>query len=195
MRPNILRKYNMTGGLLQLIAYGQQDLYLTGNPEMTHFKTVYRRHTNFSMEAVEQVYSGNAMRPSFIISREADLLGPCILEIEVAGLTPGVEYGDRLGFQLIDYVEVEIGGQVIDKHYGDWMDIWTQLTFDTSAYLKVATMVNGNLLANNGNRIVYVPLIFWFCRNPGLYIPIVALQYHDVKINIQFKTSVFLTST
>lgn len=184
----------MAGGLLQLIAYGSQDTFITGNPQFSYFKSIFHRHTNFSIESIEQVYSGNIMRPTFTISREADLLGPCILEIEVSGLLSGTTYGDRLGFQLIDYVEIEIGGQIIDKQYGDWMDIWTQLTLNYASYIKLNTLVCGNL-KSNGNRIIYVPLMFWFCRNPGLYIPIVALQYHEVRINIQFNDQVFLTST
>jgi hypothetical protein len=147
------------------------------------------------MEAVEQIYDGTRQRPYFTISREADLLGACYLEIEIAGLVPGVIYGDRIGYQLIDNVEIDIGGQIIDRHFGEWMDIWTQLTFDISRYLKLNRLVCGNLYANNGNRIVYVPLIFWFCRNPGLYIPLVALQYHEVRINVLFKDTIYITST
>ncbi len=95
----------------------------------------------------------------------------------------------RWGFQLIDYVEVEIGGQLIDKHYGEWMDIWAQLTYSAEKYQELLSMINCSILSidDNNNTVakVYIPLQFWFCRNPGLYLPLIALQYHEVKINVQ----------
>ena len=190
----------MGGGLLQLVAYGAQDIYLTGNPQMTFFKVVYRRHTNFAIEAIEQSYSGNASignRISTIISRNGDLLGHIYLELHVNGLSdtslPSIR---RLGFKLVDYVEVEIGGQIIDKHYGIWMDIWNQLSNSKEQRLKVNRLLDGELRNKNGQLgHIYVPLFFWFNQNPGLYLPLIALQYHEVKLNIQFNyNNVFPTS-
>ena len=156
----------MGGGLMQLVAYGAQDIYLTGNPQITFFKVVYRRHTNFAVEAIEQTYNGsvgNSTKVSVTVSRNGDLLH----RVWVKGVS----------FSQIEYVECEIGGQVIDKQYGDWMKLWCDLThnFDQAALL--------NSLSN------YVPLQFWFCRNPGLALPLIALQYHEVKLNIQFASS------
>ncbi len=95
----------------------------------------------------------------------------------------------RWGFQLIDFVEVEIGGQLIDRHYGEWMDIWAQLTYSSEKYQELLSMINCSILSidDNNNTLakVYIPLQFWFCRNPGLYLPLIALQYHEVKLNIQ----------
>jgi len=190
---------------MQLVAYGAQDIYLTGNPQITFFKVVYRRHTNFAVEAIEQTFNGSAafgQKFSCTISRNGDLLSRVYLEVDVtinlkdnAGATAnaGMDASTRYGFDIIDHVEVEIGGQCIDKHYGDWMDIWTDLTHgkDAEGMLQdmvgldrvIATSAGGDL---DGSKKLYIPLQFWFCRNPGLALPLIALQYHEVKLNVQF---------
>ena len=185
----------MGGGLMQLVAYGAQDIYLTGNPQITFFKVVYRRHTNFAMEAIEQVFNGVANfgnRVVCTIARNGDLVGRMYLEID---FDPSILNNDgeqyvnsmhRLGYKLIKSAEVEIGGQRIDKHYGEWMDIWNQLSQPTNQLHKINEMVNGNL-RNNDNRKLYIPLQFWFNCNPGLALPLIALQYHEVKVTIDFE--------
>jgi microcystin-dependent protein len=100
----------------------------------------------------------------------------------------------RWGFQLIDNVEIEIGGQLIDRHYGEWLDIWTQLTYTQEKYQQLLSMINTSLHSSmqvggyNKTAKLYIPLQFWFNRNPGLYLPLIALQYHEVKLNIEFNT-------
>jgi hypothetical protein len=198
----------MAGGLLQLVAYGAQDIYLTGNPQMTFFKVVYRRHTNFAMEAIEQTFSGQFNpnnRITVTVARNGDLLGRIYLEFDVTHIPSndnedynvlqlGVN-GDYtglwgLGTKFLEYVEVEIGGQVIDKHYGIWMNIWAQLTKTVGELLNYDRLTNGSLQKKDGQPgKIYVPLDFWFCTNPGLYLPLVALQYHEVKLNIEFVSS------
>jgi hypothetical protein len=194
----------MGGGLMQLVAYGAQDIYLTGNPQITFFKVVYRRHTNFACEAIEQVFTGSVdfgKKTSCTISRNGDLLGNMYLEIDLKipkkdGDKGFLEDGDedrtinRIGHIMIDYVELEIGGQSIDKHYGEWMDIWTQLTNTKEQAEKLDRLLSGDLKTNNNNsNKIYIPLQFWFNRNPGLALPLIALQYHEVKLNIMFKSS------
>merc|ERR1712054_507332 len=103
----------MGGGLMQLVAYGAQDIYLTGNPQITFFKVVYRRHTNFSMEAIEQTINGTVSASSRVtstVSRNGDLVHKMYLEVNT-GTVNVANYGHA----LIDNVEVEIGGQRIDK--------------------------------------------------------------------------------
>ena len=157
----------MGGGLMQLVAYGAQDIYLTGNPQITFFKVVYRRHTNFAVESIEQTFSGSATsKVSVTVSRNGDLLH----RVWVQGLK---------GFNKIDYVECEIGGQVIDKQYGDWMTMWTDLTHNLDSRALLNRAWNTTLTADS-----MLPLQFWFCRNPGLALPLIALQYHEVKLNI-----------
>ena len=176
----------MGGGLMQLVAYGAQDIYLTGNPQITFFKVVYRRHTNFAMEAIEQTFNGAAKlgkKFSCTIARNGDLLGRIYLQLDMEN---SVTDYPRLGHQMIDYVECEIGGQCIDKQYGEWMDIWAQLTSTNEHGDKLERLVDGTLENNSGASRMYVPLQFWFCNNPGLALPLIALQYHEVKLNVQF---------
>ena len=178
----------MGGGLMQLVAYGAQDIYLTGNPQITFFKVVYRRHTNFAVESIEQTFNGSAEQGkkfSCTISRNGDLLHRVYLEVELSGdLTATLD--TKYGFDLIEYVELEIGGQCIDKHYGEWMAVWVSLTHASDGISLLDSMMPSPGTSGSTN---YVPLQFWFCRNPGLALPLIALQYHEVKINVQFNSS------
>jgi hypothetical protein len=178
----------MGGGLLQLVAYGAQDVYLTGNPQITFFKVVYRRHTNFAIEAIGQTFNGTpgyGNRVTCQISRNGDLVHRMYLSLKVNSATSLCAF---YGLRVINFIEIEIGGQKIDKHYSHWLYIWNELSLPKSkraGYNKMVGMSGGDL--STGNTL-YVPLEFWFCRNVGLALPLIALQYHEVKINIQFET-------
>jgi len=213
---------------MQLVAYGAQDIYLTGNPQITFWKVTYRRHTNFAMESIEQTFNGQAdfgRRVTCTISRNGDLAYRTYLQVtlpqidqSLANVTNGEVYArwlDFPGHQLIDDVEVEIGGQRIDKQYGDWMQIWNQLTLDKNqekGYNKMVGQttqltfltdpsfadVDGPCDSTAPRQVcaprkalpettLYVPLLFWFCNNPGLALPLIALQYHEVKINLDLR--------
>jgi hypothetical protein len=185
---------------MQLVAYGAQDIYLTGNPQITFFKVVYRRHTNFSMESIEQTFNGSAdwgKKVSATISRNGDLIHKVYLEVDVETTTGGTQmtakasWVKRAGYALIKEVEVEIGGQRIDKHYGVWMQIWSELSSTKNQELLLDKLVGGDAINSNANQAPsktwYVPLQFWFCKNPGCALPLIALQYHEVKINITFR--------
>ena len=187
----------MGGGLMQLVAYGAQDIYLTGNPQITFFKVVYRRHTNFSMEAIEQTFNGAAdfgKRVTCTVSRNGDLMHKVYLQVTVPA-DPSGEYVKNLGQALIKFAEVEIGGQRIDKHYGDWMHIWNELSQEAGKKEGYGLMTGaGSETAGiSAETDLYIPLEFWFCRNPGLALPLIALQYHEVKINIEFSALSELT--
>ena len=198
----------MGGGLMQLVAYGAQDIYLTGNPQITFFKVVYRRHTNFSMESIEQTFNGSvaaSARVSATISRNGDLVHKMYLECDT-GTVNKANYGHA----MIDNVELEIGGQKIDKHYGHWMETWAELTEPnhngnvSAAVAKMAATqgtspvlhtkfqkmaaAGGVSAANVDIGVIFVPLQFWFCRNPGLALPLIALQYHEVKVVLQLSS-------
>ena len=180
----------MGGGLMQLVAYGAQDIYLTGNPQITFFKVVYRRHTNFSMEAIEQTFNGSAdfgKRVTCTVSRNGDLMHKVYLQVTVPELAADKSFAANLGQALIKYAEVEIGGQRIDKHYGDWMHIWNELSQEAGKKVGYGLMTGAALGAQSAETDLYIPLEFWFCRNPGLALPLIALQYHEVKINIEFR--------
>jgi hypothetical protein len=209
----------MTGGLMQLVAYGAQDIYLTGNPMITYFKVVYRRHTNFAMESIAQTFNGTVgfgNKVSALISRNGDLVSGLNLEVRLPAIPPqgGVFTGnwvDSVGHYLVEEVSVEIGGQQIDKHYGDWLEIWSQLSIpagqnrgynqmigqdfgvvgnnglQTASGANAAHASVGAHVDSQGNRVLYVPLQFWFCRNVGLALPLIALQYHEVKVAVKFR--------
>ena len=177
---------------MQLVAYGAQDIYLTGNPQVTYFKVVYRRHTNFSMESIAQTFDGKAdfgKKVSCTISRNGDLVTRMYVEIELETNEEGVNINDVLfknAHSYIKTVEVEIGGQLIDKHYGEWLHIWSSLSHCSDKKAQLQELVDVNTANSTATR-VYIPLQFWFCRNPGLALPLIALQYHEVKINIEFQ--------
>ena len=186
---------------MQLVAYGAQDIYLTGNPQITFFKVVYRRHTNFSMESIEQTWNGTSDkangRCTATISRNGDLVYRMYFEVTNEG--GAGQNAHNPGAKFITSVELEIGGQKIDKHAGDWMEVWAELTEPN----PTGSTCDMNQLARGGGTLfqsmtgmggvdthahtsdgekVFVPLQFWFCRNPGLALPLIALQYHEVKV-------------
>lgn len=198
----------MGGGLLQLVAYGAQDVYITGNPQVTFFKLVYRRHTNFSMETIEQTFNGNpdfGKKVTCTLSRNGDLIHKIWLWVQLSDVKvkPGNQFRwlNWLGHLMINYVEFEIGGQKIDKQYGEWMQIYCELTMKAGHSTGYGNMVGNTPGLTNMRSVLstasaeetvkgtslYVPLQFYFCRNPGLAVPLVALQYHEVKINIEFR--------
>ena len=176
----------MAGGLMQLVAYGAQDVYLTGNPKVTFFQAVYKRHTNFAMENIEQTVNGtaaNSGRVSVTIARNGDLVGDMYIELQsnaVATITSSaVADACWVAERAVNNVELSIGGQRIDKHYQKWWRLYDNLYHDEAkkaSYAKMTTAATG--------KTVYLPLVFFFNRNPGLYLPLIALQYHEVRIDI-----------
>jgi hypothetical protein len=202
----------MGSGLLQLVAYGAQDVYLTGSPQITYFKTVYRRHTNFAIEAIEQTFQGTAdfgKKVTCTISRNGDLINRVYLQFQLPALSVGSVYPDlsapaavgwtnSVGHALIRWVTIEVGGQRIDTHYGDWLEVWNSLTQVSEKENGYNHMVGAYYATSSipdtakSSRIYYVPLMFWFCRNPGLSLPLIALQYHEVKINMEFRNAIEL---
>ena len=183
----------MTGGLMQLVAYGAQDKYLTGNPQITFFKIVYRRHTNFSMETISQTINGDTNtsvsenKGSIIVSRHGDLLGKIYVTSKTEGITDGSD--------IIKETSIFIGGQEIDRQTKEWFEIWNELTVTEDKKLGFKNMIgcfnnNLNLTGTMGVNYVQIPLQFWFCRNSGLSLPLISLQYHEVQIDFTFGTSV-----
>jgi len=174
---------------MQLVAYGAQDIYLTGNPQITFWKVVYRRHTNFAQESVEQTISGSSTltsgnRGTVTISRNGDLLSG--VHVVSTGALAGA------GDSAITDVEVQIGGQKIDKHTKEWMQMWAELTTPDSkadAYRAMTGVSGTQGSSGTGVYATHIPLQFWFCRNPGLALPLIALQYHEVKVVFNWGTA------
>ena len=245
-----------SGGLMQLVAHGAQDVYLTANPQVTFFKQLYRRHSNFAMESIEQTFNGVGnfgKRVQCTISRNGDLITRVYVQVTLPAIDqPLIGSGTKfswvpfLGQYMINNVYVEIGGQQIDKHYGEWLHIWNELTLPTGkteAYLNMVNGFGGAVLAPDAScnvcqtelsaddaaslaclsarlayttgctltnnvsveageeglvsgcipeQTLYIPLEFWFNRHTGLALPLIALQYHEVKINVEFENLQYL---
>jgi hypothetical protein len=188
----------MAGALMQLVAYGAQDVYLTADPTITFWKAVYRRHTNFAMESMSQTLNGTANfnnRVTCRISRNGDLLHRCYVKATLPDLdNTSTDLVNRVGFRLLRSVELRVGGQMIDRHYNTWMHIWTELTHtnDEKALLDKLVGPKGVDGVNTDEAditTVNVPLLFSFCRNPGLALPLIALQYHEIELWIEFATA------
>ncbi len=236
----------MGGGLMQLVAYGSQDIYLSGKPQITFFKAVYRRHTNFAIESIPQEIQASAQFGSKVtvtISRNGDLLKNIWLEYSPYDILEGVKVDSsgnngvtvaaNLGHSLIDYIDLEIGGILVDRTFGKWLTIWNYLTecnptgqqgavdkYSTAPgeYYSNGYYTNGDnavtqilprstkyarmsynhraqvgVISNEGApQLAWIPLNFWFCKNPGLALPLIALQYHEVKLYIQFNQLEFV---
>jgi hypothetical protein len=203
----------MGGGLLQLVAYGAQDVYLTGNPQITFFKVAYRRHTNFALEAIEQTFNGSVnfgSRVTCQVTRNGDLINRVYFYGQIKNTSDNASTGDDnnalalvpfFGLKLLKTIELEIGGQRIDKHYSEWLYIWNELSLPVGKRDGYKLMVGGDkynrsiILEAKQTYSLYVPLEFWFCRNVGLALPLIALQYHEVKINIEFETASNMVDT
>ena len=187
------------GALMQLVAYGAQDVYLTGEPKVTFFQTAYKRHTNFAMETVQQTVAGaltSGGLTSVTLSRSGDLIGDMFVVLQptptsTSNLTTNNSLGDMawVAERAFSSVEVFIGGQSIDKHYQLWFRLYAEVFLNDTKkqnYGKLSSCPNVNIVAGqtiSSQSYVYLPLIFWFNRNPGLFLPLVALQYHEVRID------------
>lgn len=225
----------MGGGLLQIVSYGAQDIYISGNPQITFWKILYKRHTNYAVESIEVTFNGQAdfnKRVTAVINRNADLMYRTYLQVVLPEInlttggsgtfgstgtaTAGFRWLNYIGHRLVKQVEIEIGGQRIDRQYGDWMQIWTQLATEAGSVKSFESLIGNThdlVLTKRANglaldatcstsettiscvprkgtpaKTLYVPLQFWFCRNPGLALPLIALQYHEVRVNVDFET-------
>merc|ERR1711981_208547 len=178
----------MAGGLLQLVAYGAQDVYLTGNPKVTFFQAVYKRHTNFAMENIEQTVNGtagNSGRVSVTVARNGDLIGDMYIELKAPADSILVANDAWMAERAIKDVELSIGGQRIDKHYQKWWRLYAELYLDGETKLNYGKMTS----ADKVNTSMYLPLIFFFNRNPGLALPLIALQYHEVRLDFDLSST------
>ena len=181
----------MAGGLMQLVAYGAQDVYLTGNPAVTFFQAVYKRHTNFAMENIEQTVNGNPAdngRVSVTVARNGDLVADMYVEMKaksaLAEITGAADDNCFAAERAIKDVELSIGGQRIDKHYQRWWRLYSELYLDESKKASWGKMTTPGADAGQ----IFLPLIFFFNRNPGLALPLIALQYHEVRLDFDLSS-------
>ena len=192
----------MGGGLIQLVSYGSQDLHLTNNPSMTFFKAVYRKHTNFSIESIGELLLGNTNFGGNCISeisRKGDLLYKMYLQVILPPATTVItsnvptyeNWTNSVGYALLEEVSIVIGGQEIDTHYSEWFDIWNELS---DPHKKEWNMVGKKatysslIQKQTDNTRYYIPLQFWFNKNPGLALPLIAISHHKVEIKIKLRS-------
>ena len=189
----------MGGGLIQLMAIGPQNNKMCGNPKVSFFKAVYSQYCNFGIEWFYQYFEGEkklGKTVKCVLDKKGDLIREMYVVFEISTDSDEVP---KLGLRLIDYVEIQIGGQTIDKHYGEWLDIWTQLNYTHGKYevfkslikdkysnsTQTSSITTGN--CSESFKRLYVPLVFWFNLNPGLALPLVSLQYHEVTLYLKIK--------
>lgn len=190
----------MAGGIIQLIAYGMEDIYLTGNPQITFFKVVYRRYSNFSIQTFEKTFNDSpnfGKKSSVQLFRLGDLVTKMHLRVIINKIMgcKGIKFAwvRRLGHAMLDYYEIIIGGYLIDKQYGLWLDIWFELARSGEherGYAKVIGEVDELTEFNDLDKpqyTLYIPFLFWFNRNVGLALPLISIHYQDIFINVKFE--------
>jgi hypothetical protein len=201
----------MAGGVIQLVAVGKEDLFITNDPQITFFKVIYRRHTNFAREDIPQFFINEpdfGKRSTCLISQTGDLVNNMALKITLPEIPCFSSQHDgkarddctenkmkfawirRIGFAMIKFVEVEIDGKVIDRHYGEWLHIWSCLTTRNITDNGLNKLIGDvpeltDFTFSKDEYVLFIPLQFWFCRSPGLSLPVINLQYSDIKVNLE----------
>jgi hypothetical protein len=192
---------------MQLVAVGAQNLFLTNNPSVTFWKVKYNRHTNFAMESMRQVLNGNGNfgnKVSCKVSRNGDLMGACYVQATLPDPSGVDSYCNAVGFRLLKECQLRVGGQLIDKQSSTWMHCWNELTAPVEKQANASTNLTSTLsrlvglktadgaaapaYAEGNTWRVNVPLQFAFCRHPGLALPLIALQYHEVELTVELAT-------
>ena len=200
----------MPGGEIQLLSVGKQDKYLIGDPEITFFKSVYRRHSNFSIETKEETFFGNlgfGEKSTCKLHKDGDLISGMMLHIQLGSLNITTQnstgcgdtedtvfsWVNSIGHAIFEYIEIEIGGSLIDRHYGEWYEIWMELTQSLDKkmgyYKMIGKKSNAGYSYNSFTKSIelLVPLQFWFCKRFGLALPVLALTEHEIKINVKWR--------
>ena len=207
----------MGGGVLQLALYGGQDKETIGNPQISFFRCVYKRHSNFAIETIEQPFtSGNISKNectvNAIIGRNGDLIHKMYLDVKFPKFPKNAASDDSVnaynnwtnqtGHAYIKEANIYIGELLIDKHIGEWYDVWNELSdyYENEHLLVNKQLAKKAYLLSNGNSDCsglqcYIPLKFWFNRYINSALPIIALQYHDVKLQFKFRALDFLVNT
>ena len=187
----------MPVGSFENVAFGGRDKYLTGCPQISFFRSVYRRHTNFAIETVENTFTQIPQfgkRTSVKIPRYGDLLSQIYLYVTLPALEDNSKYYIYgVGNALIKQIDLVIGGQLIDRHYADWLNIWGELTTPPEQLMGYDKQVGNQYNTNTGETKLYIPLRFWFNRHLGLVLPFIALQFHDISLDIEFNTAEFIS--
>ena len=189
-------------GLLILVSVGKENIYLSAQPEITFFKIAYKRYTNFSIEPIPQYFKTTpdfGTKCTINLAKNADLLSSMFLYVELPNIQmenftnnkSTFAWVNKIGIALINYIEIEIGGYIIDRHYGDWINIWNEIIRKKSTLKSYNKMIGNipeltNYSQTKNSTILYIPLCFWCCLDTGLALPLIALIHNDIKVNVQF---------
>ena len=198
----------MPAGEIILVSYGEENISLSENAQITFFKIIYRRYTNFSIETIQTNFIYDTQfgkKYTLEISKIGDLLNKMWLVIElpeiptIYDLNNNVDnkikfkWAKKIAYALIDYVEIEIGNQIISRQWGEWMNVldelnWNNFNGSLDEYIgNTPDLTTYYLLNNNFNsKTLYIPLFFWFCNNSGSSLPLLCLEYNNVRFNVQF---------
>lgn len=180
------------GSLMQLVAVGAQDIPIIGNPQMTYFKSVFKRHTHFSLESIPLTFDQSlefGRKSTCLLQRKGDLITDIMIEAKLPALPLGISWINAIGYNMINKVELEIGGSIVDTIYGRFLDIYSEVSTPDSHYNGTKKMIGKHTVysrysQDNTELTLYIRLPFWFTNNYGLALPMVALQYHDVVLNV-----------
>ena len=196
------------GGYLNLLFVGAQDLFLNGQPEITYWKQTWRRYTNHAIESVPVQFSGDVnfgRKFTCLLPKSADLINKMVLQVTVPALAPSgtllpgaaVRWVDKLGHALIKSVSVQVNGQLIDSHTGEWMELYSSLTLPaekhTAYHRMIGHVTSLHTDATAQQYTMFIPLRFWFCEATGLSLPTMAMQYAETKMVIEFRSLADLT--
>lgn len=226
----------MPGGLLNLVAYGNQNVYLNGNPSKTFFKTTYKKYTNFGLQKFRIDFDGQrhlrtteSSKFTFRMKRYAELLMDTYLVVQLPTIWSPIyppqdcssnwapyefKWIDNLGTQMIEEVEISVGGQTLNRYSGSYLLAMVQRDFSTEKKALYDKMTgNVSELNDPGNvaprtnaypnayyttssqgpepsiraRKLYIPINFWFTMAAKMAFPLVALQYNELEINITLR--------
>lgn len=197
----------MPAGEVILVSYGEENISLSENPQITFFKIIYRRYTNFSIETIQTNFVYNTKfgkKYTVEISKIGDLLNKMWLVLELPEIPTIYNYDNqidnkikfkwtkKLAFAIIDYVEIEIGNQIISRQWGEWMNVldelnWNNFNGSLDEYIgNTPDLTTYQYLNNNfKSKTLYIPLFFWFCNNSGSSLPLLCLEYNNVRFNVQ----------
>lgn len=187
----------MGGAVIKLNLKGQQDKYLTSDPTVNFLVREYRNNVDFSVEQIrvnffEDVNFGKKL--TLTLPRKADFMNKIFFCFTLPALTETdgtyASWTNSIGHAIIDYVEIQIGGYTVDRHYGLFLEIWEELSGEDKLQNpmigKVANMESIRINAVNENTYC-VPMQFWFCKNIQSSLPIMCLDYHEVKMILKLK--------
>jgi hypothetical protein len=190
----------MSPSLLQLQAVGLQDIFLTTDPQINIFKYNYYRYVNFATETVKLGFNENVTfgkRITCEIPKRGDLLSKIHLHLRLPPIVKNggtyASWTDTLGYAIFDdFIELQIGGEIVDKLYPQFLNAWDELTTTSKKVGKNLMLLKSDTyVASKYNAEKYVdliiPLDFWFTKQYNLSLPLLCMAYQDIKISFKLK--------